>query len=55
LGLLVLLAAGQSINFFSTKQDVEIGSESAKEAEQSLALVGSGSLANRYVATSGDG
>ena len=49
LGLLVLLAAGQSINFFSTKQDVEIGSESAKEAEQTLQLVGNGSVANRYV------
>lgn len=49
LAMLVFLAAGQSINFFSTKQDVEIGSESAKEAEQTLSLVGNGSLANRYV------
>ena len=39
LGALLLLAAGQSINFFSLKQDVEIGSESAKEAEQSLFAV----------------
>ncbi len=39
LGALLLLTNGQSINFFSLKQDVEIGSESAKEAEQSLPLV----------------
>src|SRR5437773_637596 len=39
LGVLFLLMNGHSINFFSLKQDVEIGSESAKEAEQSLSLV----------------
>src|SRR3989442_852360 len=39
LGVLFLLTNGRSINFFSLKQDVEIGSESAKEAEQSLSLV----------------
>src|SRR5437867_8549589 len=39
LGVLFLLTNGHSINFFSLKQDVEIGSESAKEAEQSLSLV----------------
>src|SRR5437762_7523858 len=38
LGVLLLLTNG-SVNFFSLKQDVELGSESAKEAEQSLALV----------------
>jgi Zn-dependent protease with chaperone function len=51
--LLVLLAAGQSINFFSLKQDVEIGSESAKEAEQSLSLLASSSLPHRYVSSVG--
>ena len=39
LGVLLLLANGGSVNFFSLKQDVEIGSESAKQAEQSLSLV----------------
>src|SRR5881628_745227 len=39
LGVLFLMTNGRSINFFSLKQDVEIGSESAKEAEQSLSLV----------------
>ena len=39
LGVLLLLTNGRSVNFFSLKQDVELGSESAKEAEQSLALV----------------
>src|SRR5229473_2944832 len=39
LGVLLLLTNGGSVNFFSLKQDVEIGSESAKEAEQSLSLV----------------
>src|SRR5438876_9371120 len=39
LGVLFLLTNGRSINFFSLKQDVEIGSESAKAAEQSLSLV----------------
>src|SRR5262245_42249341 len=49
LGVLLLLAPGQSINFFSLKQDVEIGTESAKEAEQSLSLIASGSMPQRYV------
>jgi len=39
LGALLLLTTGGSVNFFSLKQDIEIGSESAKEAEQSLPLV----------------
>src|SRR5437870_9548592 len=39
LGALLLLTNGGSVNFFSLKQNVELGSESAKEAEQSLALV----------------
>jgi hypothetical protein len=49
LGVLLLLAAGQGINFFSVKQDTEIGSESAKEAEQSVSLVATTSPAQRYV------
>ena len=52
-GMLLLLAAGQSINFFSLKQDVEIGSESAKEAEQSLSLVPNWSLPHRYISAIG--
>jgi Zn-dependent protease with chaperone function len=39
LGVLLLLTNGRSVNFFSLKQDIEIGSESSKEAEQSLPLV----------------
>jgi beta-barrel assembly-enhancing protease len=40
LGVLVaLLTSSRSVNFFSLKQDVEIGSEAAKQAEQSLPLV----------------
>ena len=39
LGVLLLLTTGGSVNFFSLKQDIEIGSESAKQAEQSLSLV----------------
>ncbi len=38
LGVLFLLTSG-SVNFFSLQQDVELGSESAKEAEQSLPLI----------------
>src|SRR5215510_7381368 len=49
LGVLLLLAAGQSYNFFSLKQDREIGSESAREAEQSLSLVPNTTLPHRYV------
>src|SRR5215470_16861013 len=51
LGVLLLLAGGQSINFFSPKQDIQIGSESAKEAEQSLSLIADTSSPHRYVAT----
>src|SRR5262245_44143835 len=54
LGGLLLLAAAQSINFFSVNQDVEIGSESAKEAERSVSLVANGTLAHRYVGRVGD-
>ena len=39
LGVLLLLTTGGSVNFFSLKQDIEIGSESAKQAEESLSLV----------------
>src|ERR1051325_1047749 len=39
LGVLLLLTTGGSVNFFSLKQDIEIGSESAKQAEQSLAFI----------------
>jgi Zn-dependent protease with chaperone function len=39
LGALLLLTTGHSVNFFSLKQDVEIGVESSKEAEQSLPLM----------------
>jgi Zn-dependent protease with chaperone function len=53
LGALLLLATSQSINFFSLKQDIEIGAESAKEAEQSVSLVSSGSLPNRYLTSIG--
>src|SRR5438552_5643363 len=48
LGAWLLLTSGQSINFFSLKQDVEIGSASAREAEQSLQLIRNVSL-NQYV------
>jgi Zn-dependent protease with chaperone function len=49
LGALLVLAAGQSINFFSRSQDAEIGWESAKEAERSVALVGNTTLPHRHV------
>src|SRR5438477_4362169 len=39
LGVLLLLTNGGSVNFFSLKQDAEIGSESVREAEQSLSFV----------------
>ena len=39
LGVLLLLTNGRSVNFFSLKQDIEIGLESSKEAEQLLPLV----------------
>ena len=47
LGAALLLTNGQSINFFSLKQDVEIGSEAAREADK-LPLVRSDSV-TRYV------
>jgi Zn-dependent protease with chaperone function len=50
---LLLLGAGQSINFFSLKQDIEIGAESAKEAEKSLSLVSNNGVATQYVRTIG--
>ena len=53
LGVLLLLATGQSINFFSLKQDIEIGTESAKEAEQSVSIIPSASLPNRYLSSIG--
>jgi beta-barrel assembly-enhancing protease len=51
--LLLLPAGGQSINFFSLKQDVEIGTESAKEAERSLSLISNTTAAHRYISTTG--
>ena len=39
LGVLLLLTNGRGVNFFSLKQDVEIGAESTKDAEQSLPLI----------------
>jgi len=52
LGALLLLTSGQSVNFFSLKQDIEIGTESSKEAEQSLQLVKNISV-NQYIGTIG--
>lgn len=48
LGVLMLLTSGHSVNFFSLKQDVEIGAESSKEAEDSLRLIRNPAL-NQYV------
>src|SRR6185436_7692468 len=48
---LLLLASSQSINFFSPKQDVEIGSASAKDAEATVSLISNTSLPHRYVNT----
>ncbi|HEY2379908.1 MAG TPA: M48 family metalloprotease [Terriglobia bacterium] len=48
LGALLLLTSGNSVNFFSVKQDVEIGAESSKEAEHSLRLIRNLTL-NQYV------
>src|SRR5437762_7185025 len=53
LGALLLLTSSQSVNFFSLKQDVEIGSAAEKEAKRSLPLVQSASL-NRYVQAIGE-
>lgn len=47
LGALLLLANGQGVNFFSAKQDAEIGVESVRAAEQSLSLVRDANL-NQY-------
>jgi Zn-dependent protease with chaperone function len=47
LGAFLLLQASTGVNFFSLKQDIEIGSEASKEAEQTLPLVRDMSL-NRY-------
>ena len=44
----MLLQASTGFNFFSLKQDIEIGSEASKEAEQTLSLVRDASL-NRYL------
>src|SRR5262249_5481954 len=52
LGALLLLTTGRSVNFFSLKQDVEIGAESSKEAEQSLQLIKTYGV-NQYVSTIG--
>jgi predicted Zn-dependent protease len=39
LAAFLLLSSSQGVNFFSLKQDVEIGAESSKEAEQSLQII----------------
>lgn len=44
----MLLTSGKSVNFFSVKQDVEIGAESSKDAEHSLRLIRNPAL-NQYV------
>jgi Zn-dependent protease with chaperone function len=51
LGALLLLSISQSINFFSPKQDVEIGSAAAKDAEATVSLISNTSLPHRYVNT----
>lgn len=45
----MLLTSSQSVNFFSLKQDVAIGTESSKEAESSLQLIKNPAL-NQYIA-----
>ena len=52
MGALLLLTTGRSVNFFSLKQDVEIGAESSKEAERSLQLIRNYSII-QYVSTIG--
>jgi predicted Zn-dependent protease len=52
LGALLLLTTGRSVNFFSLKQDVEIGEESSREAERSLQLIKTFGV-NQYVSTIG--
>jgi Zn-dependent protease with chaperone function len=54
LGAILLLTNGQSINFFSLKQDVEIGSESEKEARPSLPPLVANLIIKRYVTTIGE-
>jgi predicted Zn-dependent protease len=49
LGVLSLTLAAQSINFFSLKQDIEIGTESAKAAEGSVSLVATTTSPHRHV------
>src|SRR5262249_37436261 len=49
LGAVLMLAAAQhqqtpGINFFSPQQDIEIGSESAREAEKSMPVLRDGSI-----------
>src|SRR5215471_19108876 len=48
LGVFLLLTNGGSVNFFSVKQDIEIGSESVQEAEQSLSFVRDAALENYF-------
>lgn len=48
LGVLLLLTNGGSVNFFSLKQDIEIGSESAREVEQSLLFVRDATLESYF-------
>src|SRR5215831_2284122 len=52
LGALLLLTTGRSVNFFSLKQDVEIGEESSREAERSLQFIKTFAV-NQYVNTIG--
>src|SRR5262252_5943985 len=51
-GFLLLLTNGQTVNFFSLNQDIEIGSASEKEARQTLALIANPSV-TQYVTTIG--
>ena len=48
----MLLTTGHGVNFFSLKQDVEIGEESSREAERSLQLIKSVNV-NQYVSAIG--
>jgi Zn-dependent protease with chaperone function len=50
LGAFLLLATGQGLNFFSAKQDAEIGSELARAAQQSLPLVREANLTGYFTA-----
>jgi predicted Zn-dependent protease len=52
LGALLLLTTAQGVNFFSLKQDIEIGAVSAREAEQALPLLRDPHL-NRYLRSIG--